>query len=68
MPDVCLYFQVHQPNRLLAGNGKKSLSPPYEDDKLNREILNRVADNCYLPANEMFKKRIEEIEAGKKAE
>lgn len=46
MPDVCLYFQVHQPHRL--------------DEKLNREILNRVADRCYLPANEMFRKRIEE--------
>ena len=59
MPDVCLYFQVHQPNRLLSG-GKNPLSPPYEDDALNREILNRVADNCYLPANKMFKQRIKE--------
>jgi alpha-amylase len=58
MPDVCLYFQVHQPHRLLA---KQSGTPPFrEDDRLNREILNRVADNCYLPANEMFRKRIEE--------
>jgi alpha-amylase len=46
MPDVCLYFQVHQPHRL--------------DEKLNREILNRVADRCYLPANRMFRQRIEE--------
>lgn len=46
MPDVCLYFQVHQPHRL--------------DEKLNREILTRVADKCYLPANEMFRQRIEE--------
>lgn len=46
MPDVCLYFQVHQPHRL--------------DETLNREILNRVADMCYLPANEMFRNRIEE--------
>jgi alpha-amylase len=58
MPDVCLYFQVHQPHRLLA---KQSGTHPFrEDDRLNREILNRVADNCYLPANEMFRKRIEE--------
>lgn len=60
MPDVCLYFQVHQPHRLLADSGNKALLPPYEDDALNREILNRVAENCYLPANKMFKKRIEE--------
>lgn len=61
MPDVCLYFQVHQPHRLLSQLPKKgSHAQPFEDDALNREILNRVADNCYLPANEMFKKRIEE--------
>jgi len=58
MPDVCLYFQVHQPHRLLTN--PRNLEPPYEDDALNLEILNRVADKCYLPANEMFKKRIEE--------
>lgn len=46
MPDVCLYFQVHQPHRL--------------DEAMNREILNRVADHCYLPANEMFRKLITE--------
>jgi alpha-amylase len=54
MPDVCLYFQVHQPHRLLAsGVGGR-------DFGLDREILNRVADKCYLPANRMFKKQIEE--------
>lgn len=57
MPDVCLYFQVHQPHRLAAAAPGQ---PPYEDDALNREILNRIADKCYLPANAMFKKRIEE--------
>lgn len=60
MPDVCLYFQVHQPHRLLAAVPEGGIDPPYEDDALNREILNRVADNCYLPANAMFKKRIQE--------
>ncbi len=61
MPDVCLYFQVHQPHRLLSGKLKKGgFAPPYEDDRLNEEILNRVADRCYLPANRMFKQRIEE--------
>lgn len=61
MPDVCLYFQVHQPHRLNPEQGvKHALTPPYEDDELNRQILNRVADNCYLPANQMFLKRIRE--------
>ena len=61
MPDVCLYFQVHQPHRLLPVRaGKMRSSPPYEDDALNRRILDRVADNCYLPANQMFLQRIRE--------
>lgn len=61
MPDVCLYFQVHQPHRLLSGPLQKGgIATRYADDALNAEILNRVADNCYLPANEMFRKRIEE--------
>jgi len=61
MPDVCLYFQVHQPHRLLsAPSGQYGFAPPYEDDALNAEILNRVADKCYLPANRMFKKQIEQ--------
>ncbi|MBC7980863.1 MAG: alpha-amylase [Armatimonadetes bacterium] len=61
MPDVCLYFQVHQPNRLISNRPKKAaFCPPYEDDKLNGKILNRLADNCYLPANKMFLRRIEE--------
>jgi alpha-amylase len=46
MPDVCLYFQVHQPHRFV--------------EAMNREILNRVSDQCYLPANEMFRKLIAE--------
>lgn len=60
MPDVCLYFQVHQPNRLKPytffdiGN-----DPFYEDDELNREVLSEVCDRCYLPANHLFTDLIE---------
>lgn len=57
MPDVCLYFQVHQPHRLLPAIGNNSAS---EDDSLNEAILNKVADRCYLPANRMFRQLIEE--------
>lgn len=60
MPDVCLYFQVHQPDRLLpcdALRSAKCLSP--EDDALNASILGRVAEKCYLPANRMFQRLIE---------
>jgi len=61
MPDVCLYFQVHQPNRLLSKNffrtGEHTV---YEDDAMNAEILSKVAEKCYLPANRMFQRLIEE--------
>ncbi|MCU0776435.1 MAG: glycoside hydrolase family 57 protein [Akkermansiaceae bacterium] len=59
MPDTCLYFQVHQPNRLLpreqirGGHGSH-----FEDDAMNAAILGRVADECYLPANRMFQRLI----------
>lgn len=61
MPDICLYFQVHQPHRLVTEPIRSGgIKPPYEDERLNREILNRIADKCYLPANEMFRRKIEE--------
>ena len=60
MPDICLYFQVHQPNRLLhCDPDKRGLSLSHEDDAMNAEILGRVAEKCYLPANRMFKRLIE---------
>ncbi|MCW1923357.1 glycoside hydrolase family 57 protein [Luteolibacter arcticus] len=61
MPHTCLYFQVHQPNRLIPYDffriGQHAF---YEDDGLNAEILSKVAEKCYLPANALFKKAIEE--------
>jgi alpha-amylase len=61
MPDVCLYFQVHQPNRLLSYDffriGENAV---YEDEAMNIEILNKVAEKCYLPANRMFQRLVEE--------
>jgi alpha-amylase len=50
-----LYFQVHQPRRL----GKFQFfdigsATPYFDDGLNKQILCRVADECYLPATKML--------------
>jgi alpha-amylase len=52
MPSVCFYFQVHQPFRLKPYDcfkiGNDAL---YEDEGKNREILDRVSEKCYLPAN-----------------
>ena len=58
---VCLYFQVHQPNRLRQYRffdiGKNS---HYYDDFTNRTILRRIAQKCYLPMNELRLQQIEE--------
>ena len=62
---LCLYFQVHQPNRLRLYRffdiGKDS---HYYDDFANRTILRRVAQKCYLPMNALL---LELIEANKGA-
>jgi Alpha-amylase/alpha-mannosidase len=52
---ICFYFQVHQPDRLRQfrffdiGNDYH-----YLDDFANRTIVRRIADRCYLPANNML--------------
>ncbi len=52
---LCLYFQVHQPYRLRQYRffdiGKNSY---YYDDFANKTIMNRVANRCYLPVNNLF--------------
>ena len=59
MPDVCFYFQVHQPYRLRPfrvfdiGSGAG-----YFDAEANRTILRRVAEKCYLPANRLLHEAI----------
>ncbi|MGQ1890364.1 glycoside hydrolase family 57 protein [Thermophagus sp. OGC60D27] len=60
MKTVCLYFQVHQPFRFRRyrffdiGNDHY-----YFDDYTNESILNKIASNCYLPANELLIRLIE---------
>ena len=58
---ICLYFQVHQPNRLRQYRffdiGKNS---HYYDDFTNRTILRRIAQKCYLPMNELLLQQIDE--------
>ena len=63
MAAICFYFQVHQPYRLknfsFVKIGKDHF---YEATAQNVEILNRVSDRCYLPANNLFLKLIKENE------
>ena len=55
MKSICLYFQVHQPDRLKQfrffdiGNDFH-----YFDEFANRTILRRVAEKCYLPTNNIL--------------
>lgn len=55
MRTICFYFQVHQPFRLRRyrffniGNQHH-----YWDDFLNRSIVRKVAEKCYIPANKII--------------
>jgi alpha-amylase len=55
MPDICLYAQVHQPWRLRRYRVFDiGSSDEYFDDELNRRLVQRVAEKCYLPANRLL--------------
>lgn len=55
MKSICFYFQVHQPFRYRRyrffdiGNDHY-----YYDDYANESILRKVAERCYLPANQLM--------------
>lgn len=56
---VCFYFQVHQPYRIrrftVFDIGKTA---SYFDESVNKDIIQRVAKECYLPMNELILKHI----------
>lgn len=60
MPSVCFTFEVHQPCRLRPYSffdiGAKN---DYEDVELNRSIIRKVAETCYLPMNALLYELIE---------
>ena len=52
MPSICFYFQVHQPFRLRNYSFFDiGQSHYYEDEKANKEIMDKVAEKCYLKTN-----------------
>lgn len=63
MKNICLYFQVHQPFRFRSYRffdiGNDSY---YYDDYANETIMSKVAQRCYLSANERLLKTIEASE------
>ena len=57
---IVLYFQVHQPRRLKAVNFFDIPNgPQYFNDELNETIVRRIAEQCYLPANNLLLQYIE---------
>nr|WP_321513610.1 glycoside hydrolase family 57 protein [uncultured Pseudodesulfovibrio sp.] len=63
MISLCFYFQVHQPMRLDQNYSFFDIGRHhhYRDDKANRDIMRKVADKCYLPANRMMLDLINEF-------
>ncbi|TCO07955.1 glycoside hydrolase family 57 protein [Natronoflexus pectinivorans] len=59
MKTICLYFQVHQPFRFRRyrffdiGNDHY-----YFDDYSNESIMNKVANDCYIPTNDLLLKML----------
>lgn len=55
MRSVCLYFQVHQPFRLRTYRFFDiGADHYYYDDYQNKRVVRRIANDCYLPANEVL--------------
>ncbi len=65
MPDVCFGFEVHQPFRLNRHFSpdpkvkKKDLHALYFDE-MNKEVLARVAEKCYIPATSVILEKLDE--------
>ncbi len=59
MVSVCLYFKIHQPYRLKKYQAKDIDScHGYQDEEADKEMMDRLADKCYLPANEILYQQI----------
>src|SRR5688500_16714777 len=57
--NLVFYFQVHQPRRLRTLRFFDiGANRSYFDDDLNKELIERIAGNCYLPTNALLLKII----------
>lgn len=65
MRTICFYFQVHQPFRLKPYRffdiGEDH---HYWDDFLNRTVMKKVAEKCYLPMNALLLDLINKYDGG----
>lgn len=65
MKHIVFFFEMHQPRRLRRHFGRVlpyegKVGDVYFDDHLNRDILNRVSKNCYIPGLESILTSAEE--------
>ncbi len=68
MKSICFYFQIHQPFRLKRYRFFDIGSDHYYyDDYNNQEAITRLANNCYLPANNTILQMIKETDGAFKA-
>jgi alpha-amylase len=63
--NVCFGFEVHQPFRLNRHFSpdpkvKKNDLPALYFDVLNKEVLERVAEKCYVPATQIILEKLDE--------
>ena len=60
MPSICFYFQVHQPYRIKKysvfdiGNDHNYFEDGASNEKNNEAIMRKIAQKCYLPANQVL--------------
>ena len=59
MASVCFYFQIHQPFRLRRYSVFDT-DRHYFDEYKNGEIIRKIAEKCYLPANQMMLEAIKQ--------
>jgi alpha-amylase len=61
-PQICFYFQVHQPYRLrdLRITEIGNTDANYFDEEKNRAVFRKVAEKCYLPANKLMLELVEQ--------
>ena len=75
MPSIIFYFQVHQPYRLNTNFRRdrfykestfEKLEELYFNEQLNKDVMQRVAKKCYLPANDTWLKAIDAYKKSKR--
>ncbi|MEN7548610.1 glycoside hydrolase family 57 protein [Rapidithrix thailandica] len=63
MTAICFYFQVHQPFRVKDFRFHQiGEDPVHEYEALNQQILQKVAEKCYLPSNYLVSQLIQKFQ------